>query len=125
MNIEQWSGHNVPETVFHEAASWIAKLDSGNLPENQQVAFYSWLQAKADHQFAYLELSELWAKSACIKSMEDLVEKSSVVPFIGQLSKVAPQMETSQPLASPAWAYSLTIGLIFLGLSLPIIQHFV
>lgn len=125
MNIEEWSGYEVSELVLEEAAKWIAFLDSKSEDENRQTAFYTWLQAHPSHQHAYLELSELWAKSACIKSIEHMVEKSRVVPFPGQISRLSNQTEILQPTSSPAWAYSLAIGLIFIGLSLPIIQHLV
>jgi ferric-dicitrate binding protein FerR (iron transport regulator) len=125
LNIEEWSGYELSELVLEEAANWIASLDSKNLDENQQIAFYEWLQAHPSHQHAYLELSELWAKSSCIKSMEHMVEKSQVVSFPDKKSKSAIQPETLQPSSSPAWAYSVAIGLIFVGLSMPIIQQFV
>ena len=125
MNIEQWSGYEVSELVLEEAANWIASLDSKSLDESQQIAFYEWLQAHPSHQHAYLELSELWAKSSCIKSMEHMVEKSQVVSFPDKKSKSAIQPEALQPSSSPAWAYSVAIGLIFVGLSMPIIQQFV
>jgi ferric-dicitrate binding protein FerR (iron transport regulator) len=125
LNIEEWSGYEVSEFVLDEAANWIAFLDSKSVDENRQIAFYTWLQAHPSHQHAYLELSELWAKSACIKSMEHMVEKSKVVPFPGQITKLRISTEISQSSSSPAWAYSLAIGLIFVGLSLPIIQHLV
>jgi ferric-dicitrate binding protein FerR (iron transport regulator) len=125
LNIEEWSGYEVSELVLEEAANWIAALDSKTLDECGQIAFYDWLQAHPSHQHAYLELSELWAKSSCIKSMEHLVEKSQVVTFPDKNSKPVTQSEPPQPLSSPAWAYSLAIGLIFIGLSMPIIQQFV
>jgi ferric-dicitrate binding protein FerR (iron transport regulator) len=125
LNIEEWSGYEVSESVLEEAANWIASLDSKSLDENQQIGFYSWLQEHPSHQHAYLELSELWAKSSCIKSMEHMVEKSKVVPFPSQISRLDTQPEIPQPSASPAWAYSLAISLICVGLSLPIIQHLV
>lgn len=125
MNIEEWSGYELSELVLEEAANWIAALDSKTLDETGQIAFYDWLQAHPSHQHAYLELSELWAKSSCIKSMEHLVERSQVVSFPDKKIKAAPQAETLHPSSSPAWAYSLAIGLIFVGLSMPIIQQFV
>jgi ferric-dicitrate binding protein FerR (iron transport regulator) len=125
LNIEEWSGYELSELVLEEAANWIASLDSKTLDENGQIAFYDWLQAHPSHQHAYLELSELWAKSSCIKSMENLVEKSQVVSFPDVITKSVTQSESPQPISSPAWAYSLAIGLIFVGLSMPIIQQFV
>lgn len=125
MNIEEWSGYEISDVVLEEAANWIAQLDSKNLDENHQIAFYAWLQKHPSHQHAYVELSELWAKSSCIKSMEHMVEKSKVLPFPSQIPNLEIQSEVLQSSASPAWAYSLTIGLIFVGLSLPIIQHLV
>jgi ferric-dicitrate binding protein FerR (iron transport regulator) len=125
LNIEEWSGYELSELVLEEAANWIASLDSKTLDENGQIAFYDWLQAHPSHQHAYLEISELWAKSSCIKSMEHLVEKSQVVSFPDVITKSVTQSESPQPISSPAWAYSLAIGLIFVGLSMPIIQQFV
>lgn len=125
MNIEEWSGYEVSELVLEEAANWIASLDSNSLDDNQQITFYTWLQEHPSHQHAYLELSELWAKSSCIKSMEHMVEKSKVLTFPSQIPRLRVQPEIPQPSASPAWAYSLAIGLIFIGLSLPIIQQIV
>lgn len=125
MNIEEWSGYEVSDLVLEQAATWIAALDSKDLQEAQQVAFYQWLQSHPSHQHAYLELSELWAKSSCIKSMQHLIEKSKVVSFPTQTSSLETHPEPPPPLASPAWAYSLAIGLIFIGLSLPVLQNLV
>lgn len=125
MNIEEWSGYEVSELVLEEAAIWIAALDSNNLDESRQIAFYEWLQAHPSHQHAYLELSELWAKSSCIKSMEHMVEKSQVLPFPEQISNTATRSPNMQTSRSPAWVYSVAIGLIFVGLSLPLIQQLV
>ncbi|MEP1445340.1 MAG: FecR/PupR family sigma factor regulator [Paraglaciecola sp.] len=125
MNIEEWSGYEVSESVLAEAANWIAMLDSDTLDEKGQIAFYDWLQAQPAHQHAYIELSEMWAKSSCIKSMEQLVEKSKVLPFPNPIPKQDTQPDNPQPTSSPAWLYSLAIGLIFVGLSMPIIQQFV
>ncbi|WP_339719645.1 DUF4880 domain-containing protein [uncultured Paraglaciecola sp.] len=125
MNIEEWSGYEVSEGVLEDAANWIALLDSNTLDEKGQIAFYEWLQAQPAHQHAYLELSEMWAKSSCLKSMEHLVEKSQVLSFPNQLSKHDSEPETLPPSSSPAWAYSLALGLIFVGLSMPLIQQFV
>jgi ferric-dicitrate binding protein FerR (iron transport regulator) len=125
LNIEEWSGYEVSEGVLEQAANWLAVLDSENLDNNQQIAFYDWLQQQASHQQAYLELSELWAKSSCIKSMEHLVETSKVLPFPSHLPRPEFQTNIPQTTASPAWAYSLTIGLILVGLSLPIVQNII
>jgi ferric-dicitrate binding protein FerR (iron transport regulator) len=125
LNIEEWSGFELSEAVLEEAANWIATLDAKNVDEERQILFYAWLQAHPSHQHAYLELSELWAKSSCIKGMEHMVEKSKVLPFPSQTSRLDTQPGIPQPSASPAWAYSLAISLICVGLSLPIIQHLV
>ena len=87
MNIEEWSGYEVSELVLEEAANWIASLDSNSLDDNQQITFYTWLQEHPSHQHAYLELSELWAKSSCINSMEHMVEKSKVLTFPSQIPR--------------------------------------
>jgi len=125
LNIEEWSGYEVSEGVLEQAANWIAVLDSQNLEDKQQIAFYDWLQQHPSHQQAYLELSELWAKSSCINSMEHLVETSKVLSFPSHLPRPEFQTNIPQTTASPAWAYSLTIGLILVGLSLPIVQNII
>ncbi|GAC15323.1 FecR/PupR family sigma factor regulator [Aliiglaciecola lipolytica] len=123
MSIEQWTGYEVSEATLLEAANWIASLDSNELNDDQQIAFHQWLQSAPENQHAYLELSELWAKTACLNSMHEFIEKSVVIPFPTEKPEEKPQPVTYA--AGPSWAYSLTIGLICFGMTLPIIQHFV
>ena|GEM_PF-5921705 len=153
MNIEQWSGYEVSSEVLEQAASWIAMLDSSQdkdftqvenaaqtlrnhqaLDSNQLFSagedihthFFDWLQADPSHQQAYFELSEMWARSACAKSMSNIIDKSVVLPFPSQ-SDIPPktlftEASFGEQTASPSWAYPLTIGLILCGLLVPAIQ---
>lgn len=153
MNIEQWSGYEVSSEVLEQAASWIAMLDTTqdkdftqcenaaqtlrnhqaldsnqlfSAGEDMHTRFFDWLQADPSHQQAYFELSEIWARSACSKSMSSIIDKSVVLPFPTPSdipSKILfTEASVGEQTASPSWAYPLTIGLILCGLLGPAIQ---
>lgn len=149
MNIEEWSGYEVSNEVLEQAALWIAALDNtdnshtdmlstseavsanaqvGASQEDIHTRFFEWLQADPSHQQAYFELSEIWARSACTKSMVDMLDKSVVLPFPTHTDG-SPRSMRLEPCfgeqsANSSWTYSLTIGLIFCGLLVPIVQSF-
>lgn len=129
MNIEEWSGYEVSNEVLEKAASWIATLDNSQgseATEDTHTLFFDWLQADPAHQQAYFELSEIWARSACTKSMYDMIDKSVVLPFPKQENTPSPgsllEPSFEGHSGSSSWAYTLTIGLIFCGLLIPAIQ---
>lgn len=130
MNIEEWSGYEVSNEVLQQAASWITVLDNKEtVNADVHSQFFTWLQATPEHQQAYFELSEMWAKSACTKSMFDMLETSTVIAFENQPeqtsavpSSVPNRVEQS---ASPAWTYVMSIGLIFCGMLVPVVQAFI
>jgi ferric-dicitrate binding protein FerR (iron transport regulator) len=124
MKVEEWTGYEVSEEVLKQAANWIAVLDSNTLESEQQQEFLSWLQLYPSHQQAYIELSELWAKSSCIQRMSDMIERSSVIDFPSPAHHMQSDSPKSELAGAPAWVSMVTIGLIFLGLSLPILGHF-
>ena len=131
MNIEEWSGYEVSNEVLEQAACWIAALDDSqgsDGAEDMHTSFFDWLQASPSHQQAYFELSEIWARSACTKSMYDMINKSVVLPFPNQENIPSQGLLLEPSFAehstSSSWAYTLTIGLIFCGLFIPAIQSF-
>jgi ferric-dicitrate binding protein FerR (iron transport regulator) len=131
LNIEEWSGYEVSNEVLEQAASWIAKLDNSQEsedPEDIHTLFFDWLQTDPSHQQAYFELSEIWARSACTKSMYDMIDKSMVLPFPNQENTrsqgLLAEPSFAEQSASSSWAYTVTIGLIFCGLFIPAIQSF-
>lgn len=122
MNIEEWSGYEVSNEVLEQAATWIAVLDNSQgseATEDMHTVFFDWLQQDPSHQQAYFELSEIWARSACTKSMHDMIDKSVVLPFPTQINNPSQGLLAEE---SSSWAYTLTIGLIFCGLFIPAIQ---
>jgi len=129
LNIEEWSGYEVSNEALQQAASWIAMLDNkqgSGANEDTHTQFFDWLQADPSHQQAYFELSEIWARSACTKSMYDMIDKSVVLPFPTQANTPSEGLfiepSFAQHSTSSSWAYTLTIGLIFCGLIIPAIQ---
>jgi ferric-dicitrate binding protein FerR (iron transport regulator) len=122
LNIEEWSGYEVSNEVLEQAATWIAVLDNSQgseATEDMHTVFFDWLQQDPSHQQAYFELSEIWARSACTKSMHDMIDKSVVLPFPTQINNPSQGLLAEE---SSSWAYTLTIGLIFCGLFIPAIQ---
>lgn len=123
-----------------------------NIKREKLESFNQWLCAHPQHQQAYAEMSLLWAKSACIHEISDRLCASNVfaLPSLNKLSNAKRKLgaglsieefkncrlpiiqpyhqdlspnEGSTSLASPAWAYTVSICLIVVGLCSPIIQH--
>lgn len=116
-------------------------------------SFNQWLSANPQHQQAYAEMSLIWAKSACIHGMSANLCATNVFPFLAavdgsigaknvngllpiedfkqkHLPILQPYTHNLKPnemnnvQSSPAWAYTLSMGLIFFGLCSPLIQQF-
>ena len=149
MNIDDWTGTQIGEDVIEQAAQWVAALDADNTQElkvtfkahglgevDTQQAFYTWLSQDPVHQMAFVQVSEIWAKTACLKHAEHLLEPSMVLSFP---SRVSHQLSAENNLhssfntnlsdppllqerydeaASPAWVYYAVIGMISLGVLL-------
>jgi hypothetical protein len=123
-----------------------------NIKREKLASFNRWLGAHPQHQQAYAEMSLLWAKSACIHEISERLCASNVFSLssINQLSLGKRKQDTAQSIeefkntrlpiiqpyhqdlaliedngsvSSPAWAYTLSICLIIVGLCSPIIQQ--
>jgi hypothetical protein len=125
--------------------------EQSNIKREKLASFNRWLGAHPQHQQAYAEMSLLWAKSACIDEISDRLCASNVFSLspLNQLSQSRRKQDTAlsiedfkntrlpiiQPYhqdlalnegntsASSAWAYTLSICLIVVGLCSPIIQQ--
>lgn len=143
MSFEEWTGYDLNQNTLDEAAEWLLRLDaiendkSSQLESEQMLAFYEWLESDPSHQQAYYELSELWAKSACIKEAEQLLHTSKVLkfPIAHTINKKNNLLsDDSLPVfwssakpgdAAPAKYYKASIALIIFGLFLPFFQSLI
>jgi ferric-dicitrate binding protein FerR (iron transport regulator) len=139
MNIDDWTGTDISDDIIEEAAYWVAALDAENADEpllvmasvsavaDIELPFYVWLNQDPVHQMAFAQVSELWAKTACLKHVEHLLEPSQVLAYPRRFAKSAKASNqgiiSDAPLlqdqrietASPSWAYNLVIGIISFG----------
>lgn len=81
MSVDEWVGYGIPEDVLDTASKWIAVLDSERVEESVQNEFLLWLQQDDMHQVAFMELSELWARTSIIKQCHHLIEENQVIQF--------------------------------------------
>lgn len=122
----EWSGAKISEQAWLEASDWLARMDR---QEFDEISFSAWLYKHPDNSLAYFQLSEMWAKSACLREAEQYIERSSVITFPTPISadcgpmSVAPESLPVEILAddqvvndAPAWTYYLAIGLAVAGL---------
>ena len=135
---------------LHHLPAGVAVQTNAN--QKTLESFNQWLSANPQHQQAYAEMSLLWAKSACINEISDRLCASNVFAFpqfdhLSNSAKTANALmsiedfkqrhlpilqrytqnlhsnDTDSTQSSPAWAYALSIGLIFVGLFSPFIQQ--
>ncbi len=64
------SEHMLSDDVKKTARDWLVKLQSANLTEGEQEAFFSWLEQKPEHAQAYILAEEVWQRSGALKHLE-------------------------------------------------------
>lgn len=140
MNIHEWMGESIPNDVLQQTATWIAMLDAldanveflesnlDKLDEDKQARFFNWLGEDTRHQHAFAEMSEMWAKTACLHSLHSMLESAQIIPFPSKIPATeisqSEQFLLSDPLTcgetySPSWLYSLTLIIIAIGMLAP------
>lgn len=135
MNLHEWLGADIPTDVIQQTVDWIAVLDDidGKPHLNCKKAdFYQWLAADPVHQEAFAELSELWARTACLNSLMDKIETSQVIPFPRDKHnqtklELPPQPILADPMMcsatfSPSWLYAVTLFTIGVGFVTPFLM---
>ncbi|WP_371195301.1 FecR/PupR family sigma factor regulator [Glaciecola sp. SC05] len=130
MNIDDWTGTEISDDVIDQAAFWVAALDADDTQAvdyrpstpllETQLGFYAWLDKDPVHQMAFAQVSELWAKTSCLKHAEHMLEPSKILPFPKRAAKKSrndgPLLQDQRvEVAAPEWAYNLVIGIISLG----------
>lgn len=135
MNLHEWLGADIPEEVIQQTVDWIAVLDDleGTVTATQKKAdFYHWLALDPLHQEAFAELSELWARTACLNSLKDKIVTSQVIPFQKDNAHQTAENWSPQPLLadpmmcsstfSPSWLYGVTLLTIGIGFITPFLM---
>jgi transmembrane sensor len=116
-----WLGQNVPEAVVHDAAAWLALLDSERCNVADRVAFARWLEEDPTHRWAFEELSEVWARLRTLSDVEPLLQSDNVVA----LASAAPSIEGASSDRPPAtrrdWSAAAAVAIVALGIAI----HFV
>lgn len=80
-SINDWLGRNVPDAVMDDAAAWLARLDSEQSTLADRAAFARWLNEDATHQWAFEELSEVWARLHTLADVRPLLDDPGVRLF--------------------------------------------
>ncbi|HWV16817.1 MAG TPA: FecR domain-containing protein [Cellvibrio sp.] len=60
-----------------EAISWLAKINSASLSEQQEKAFFAWLEASPLHQAAYINAEHLWQRGEVLARLPESVKPRS------------------------------------------------
>jgi transmembrane sensor len=118
-DIDDWVGHNIPEVVLDDAAKWLARLDAEDCNAADRLAFARWLAEDPCHQWAFEELSEIWARLHTLADVRPLQKESRVI----QLSERRPQALVSAQPAKPQsdWTALAASVLVLLG----VLVHFI
>lgn len=135
MNLHEWLGTDIPPAVVQQTVNWIAALDDVEgtaITKERKADFYLWLAADPVHQEAFVELSELWARTACLNSLIDKIETSHVIPFPKNKVNKPLCNGSPQPLLadsmmcsstfSPSWLYGVTLFTIGVGFITPFLM---
>ncbi len=107
MDLEDWTGRNIPEAVMDDAAAWLALLDAERCHDADRLAFARWLGEDPCHRWAFEELSEVWARLHTLADVRPLLDDPRIVRFPardrpagGTSSQAAPQSDWTGLAAS-------------------------
>lgn len=62
--------HAIPAHISDAALEWLVRLNSNNLSEQQEQAFFAWLEESPLHQVAYLEAEQLWQRGEVLARVQ-------------------------------------------------------
>lgn len=114
MNFDEWVCYGIPEQISHDATIWLAKLDGDSLSVDEKIDFYTWLADDPQHQWAFEELSELWAKTALLDNLHNEYKPLQLV------NAIAPELiSTLEEFAPPpyqSYLPFLSLCLVTIGL---------
>lgn len=118
MSLDEWLGIGLPDEIVDEAIVWVAKLDGDTLNDEEKQAFFVWLDAEPEHQWAYEEISEAWSKLKGLQAVKDSLVRSEVVYF-----KAPQQDEHAQPMTPDSYSRLswLALGLMLMGVLVGIV----
>lgn len=114
MNFDEWLCYGIPENISHEAASWLAKLDGDHLSLVEKTQFYTWLAQDPQHQWAFEELSEVWAKTALLDNLYLEYTPIELVQLITPHSPV--EVDDFPPPEYQSYLPFIALGLVTIGL---------
>lgn len=110
-HLDDWVGRNIPEVVLNDAAAWMALLDSERCNPADRVAFARWLDEDPCHQWAFEELSEVWARLHTLVDVPAVMAVSNVVPLrTGPATAV-----NAKPAPRSDWTALVASVLVMLG----------
>lgn len=111
--IDDWLGYNIPEVVLNDAAKWLARLDSDDCNAADRLAFARWLAEDPCHQWAFEELSAVWARLRTLADVRPLEDEGRVI----QLAERRPQSAVIVAPAAPRsdWTALAASVLVLLG----------
>lgn len=118
MSLDEWLGIGLPEEIVEDAIVWVAKLDGDTVANKEKQAFFLWLDAAPEHQWAYEEISEAWSKLKGLQAVKDALIRSEVV-YINTPVEIDDQSKTAASTYSVlSW---LSIVLMLVGVSVGIV----
>jgi transmembrane sensor len=78
-SLDGWIGVSVPDVIMDDAAAWLMMLDSDDCNPADRIAFARWLGEDPTHQWAFEELSAIWARLHTLSEVKSRIDDSNIV----------------------------------------------
>lgn len=114
-SFDDWIGRNVPDTIMEDAASWMALLDSETCTPADRAAFAQWLGEDLLHQWAFEELSEVWARLRLLPDSAEIDSHQNVLPFPDRVPATPAPQTPAQPRE---WSTLIAAALVIAGIGI-------
>lgn len=116
-DLTEWVGQDIPEAILEDAARWLAMLDSERCDEADRGSFARWLDEDPRHQWAFEELSEVWARLRTLADIEPLLDQAKVVR-LPAAQPAGPAAGSEQRVSRHDWSAVAAMAIVALGVGL-------
>lgn len=104
------------ETARQTATEWLVKLQSPELTDEQQQAFFAWLEQQPEHQLAYIEAEALWDQAGVLEQLVDSPEHKAPTDQPQQDQPLDQEPAEVKSVARPWYRNPQTIAASVVGL---------
>lgn len=116
-SLDGWIGESVPDVIMDDAAAWLIMLDSESCNAADRIAFARWLGEDPTHQWAFEELSAIWARLHTLSEIKPRMDDAKIVRLPPPRTASDISIDTSRNGRKNSWSVLAASLLVVVGIA--------